>query len=323
MPNPGRAVAVHRQVRRQPVHRRVLPRLVQQLACRGRTCRTSTSRRRRSAAPIQQCRQQHSNEIDQYYDTAINVGGPIKQDKSGGSAPTASSRTPSASRTSTSTRRSTPSCGTRSARAPTRSTRITRSSATTSGDRRFSRTACRLRQLHATPHDRAPTNRQDSGSWVYKGEWNGTLSDKLYVEARYGDFGYYFPQITNGTEDYLLPRHRPARHLGSHTKNQIDRDRKQLTGGRDLLPRHRQGQPHVQGRRRAPQGAAVDWLPAGRGRQHRAHLQQRRRQPGDLRHPDGARRSAGSRTTTTDLTSRNAPRCGRRVRERHLGGRHG
>ena len=41
------------------------------------------------------------------------------------------------------------------------------------------------------------TNKQDSGSWVYKAEWNGTVSDKLYVEARYGDFGYYFPLITN------------------------------------------------------------------------------------------------------------------------------
>ena len=51
----------------------------------------------------------------------------------------------------------------------------------------------------------APTNRQDSGSWVYKAEWNGTITDKLYVEARYGDFGYYFPQITNGTEAVLLP----------------------------------------------------------------------------------------------------------------------
>ncbi|HUE85061.1 MAG TPA: hypothetical protein VMO26_03195 [Vicinamibacterales bacterium] len=41
---------------------------------------------------------------------------------------------------------------------------------------------------------------QDSGSWVYKGEWNGTISDKLYVEARYGDFGYYFPLIANSDE---------------------------------------------------------------------------------------------------------------------------
>ena len=41
---------------------------------------------------------------------------------------------------------------------------------------------------------------QISGSWVYKGEWIGTLSDKLYVEARYGDFGYYFPLIANSDD---------------------------------------------------------------------------------------------------------------------------
>src|SRR6478735_7804060 len=29
-----------------------------------------------------------------------------------------------------------------------------------------------------TPND---TNRQDSGSWVYKGEWNSTISDKVYL----------------------------------------------------------------------------------------------------------------------------------------------
>ena len=50
---------------------------------------------------------------------------------------------------------------------------------------------------------------QDSGSWVYKGEWNGTISDKLYLEARYGDFGYYFPLITNSPRQLLLARHRP------------------------------------------------------------------------------------------------------------------
>ncbi|MEZ5293134.1 MAG: carboxypeptidase regulatory-like domain-containing protein [Vicinamibacterales bacterium] len=75
-----------------------------------------------------------------------------------------------------------------------------------------------------------PTNKQDSGSWVYKGEWNGTISQKLYVEARYGDFGYYFPQITNGTEDYFFRDAGRLEITGSHQKNQNDRDRKQLTG---------------------------------------------------------------------------------------------
>ena len=38
---------------------------------------------------------------------------------------------------------------------------------------------------------------QISGSWIYKGEWNGTISNKMYVEARYGVFGYYFPLHAN------------------------------------------------------------------------------------------------------------------------------
>ena len=76
----------------------------------------------------------------------------------------------------------------------------------------------------------SPTNRQDSGSWVYKAEWNATLSDKLYIEARYGDFGYYFPQITNGTEPYFFRDNGRLEILGSHMKNQNDRDRKQWTG---------------------------------------------------------------------------------------------
>ena len=68
---------------------------------------------------------------------------------------------------------------------------------------------------------------QDSGSWVYKAEWNGTVSDKLYLEARYGDFGYYFPHITNGTEPYFFRDSGTLEITGSHQKNQNDRDRKQ------------------------------------------------------------------------------------------------
>jgi hypothetical protein len=74
-----------------------------------------------------------------------------------------------------------------------------------------------------------PTGK-DSGSWVYKAEWNGTVSENLYVEARYGDFGYYFPQITNGTDPYFWRDSGTLQILGSHQKNQNDRDRKQLTG---------------------------------------------------------------------------------------------
>ena len=75
-----------------------------------------------------------------------------------------------------------------------------------------------------------PTTRQESPSWVWKGEWNGTLSDKLYLEARYGDFGYYDPRsrtatrTTSGATAALLIL------TGAHAESQNDRDRKQLTG---------------------------------------------------------------------------------------------
>ena len=75
-----------------------------------------------------------------------------------------------------------------------------------------------------------PTYKQDSGSWVWKGEWNGTLSDKLYVEARYGDFGYYFPTLANSDEDYFFRDSGTLEIDGAHRKWQLDRDRKQLTG---------------------------------------------------------------------------------------------
>ena len=71
------------------------------------------------------------------------------------------------------------------------------------------------------------TFKQDSGSWVYKGEWNGTISDKLYLEARYGDFGYYFPLITNSSDNFFWQDTGRAVSEGAHQIWQLDRDRKQ------------------------------------------------------------------------------------------------
>ena len=76
----------------------------------------------------------------------------------------------------------------------------------------------------------APTVRQASPSWVWKGEWNGTLSDKVYLEARYGDFGYYDPRIANSTEGYFFRDTGLLTLTGENTRSQTDRDRKQLTG---------------------------------------------------------------------------------------------
>ncbi len=74
-----------------------------------------------------------------------------------------------------------------------------------------------------------PTFKQDSGSWVWKGEWNGTVSDKLYVEARVGSFGYYFPTIANSEDDYFWRDSGTLEIEGAHRKWQTDRERNQYT----------------------------------------------------------------------------------------------
>jgi hypothetical protein len=71
------------------------------------------------------------------------------------------------------------------------------------------------------------TFKQDSGSWVYKGEWNSTISDKLYLEARYGDFGYYFPLLTNSPDNFFWHDSGTGVSEGAHQVQQLDRDRKQ------------------------------------------------------------------------------------------------
>jgi hypothetical protein len=65
---------------------------------------------------------------------------------------------------------------------------------------------------------------------VYKGEWNGTISDRLYIEARYGDFGYYFPLVANSSDQFWWRDTGRGEVVGAHQIWQIDRDRKQYTG---------------------------------------------------------------------------------------------
>ncbi len=73
------------------------------------------------------------------------------------------------------------------------------------------------------------TNKQDSGSWVYKAEWNSTISDKLYFETRYGEFGYYFPLSANGSAGYFWRDSGQEVLDGTHQQWQLDRQRKQIT----------------------------------------------------------------------------------------------
>ena len=163
------------------------------------------------------------------------------------------------------------------------------------------------------------TNRQDSGSWVYKGEWNGTLSDKLYVEARYGDFGYYFPLIANGDEQYFwrdtgaADARRARSSAGSSIATASSGPARRPTSS--TPPR---GSHTLKFGGEMLQGAGLGRLRAAVRRQHRSPVRQRRLEHGgvhaadghaggqprsdnDERQPDvavGARTSARSSSTT-------------------------
>jgi hypothetical protein len=67
---------------------------------------------------------------------------------------------------------------------------------------------------------------QDSPSWVYKGEWNGTLTQNMFAEFRAGQFGYNFGLDSNTG----------ATRYESISTNQV------LGGGRDWELRRRRNQ---------------------------------------------------------------------------------
>jgi hypothetical protein len=72
---------------------------------------------------------------------------------------------------------------------------------------------------------------QKSGSWIYKGEWNGTLNSQTFVEARYGVFGYYFPLLANSnTTQHEQFDNFNTLLTGADQKEQTDRQRRQATG---------------------------------------------------------------------------------------------
>src|SRR4051812_33549121 len=79
--------------------------------------------------------------------------------------------------------------------------------------------------------DLGTTLHQLSGSWIYKGEWNGTLNKNLYAEARYSVFGYYFPLITNtDTQLHEIVNTQLSQYFNGDQKEQTDRQRRQATG---------------------------------------------------------------------------------------------
>jgi hypothetical protein len=173
----------------------------------------------------------HSNEIDKYYDYALNVGGPILQDKLWWFGTYRKQKNaiaqPSFAFDKT--------FDTQLWNAVGKLTYQINQNNKVIGYYQWGNKKQPNRLLGCTNcnsytyTDPGQTNLQSSSSWVYKGEWNGTVSDKLYVEARYGDFGYYFPLLTNGSDNFLFRDTGLLSVQGSERRWQLDRDRKQLT----------------------------------------------------------------------------------------------
>jgi hypothetical protein len=169
----------------------------------------------------------HSNEIDRYYDTAINVGGPIKRDKIWwfGTYRTQFNAVAQPNFLFDST------FNTKLWNPVAKVTYQANQNNKLIGYYQWGQKIQPNRLPFGTAIYRSPdsTFRQDSGSWVWKGEWNGTISDKLYVEARVGSFGYYFPTIANSDEDYFWRDSGTLEIAGAHRRWQTDRERNQYT----------------------------------------------------------------------------------------------
>jgi hypothetical protein len=171
----------------------------------------------------------HSNEIQKYYDTAINVGGPIKKDKlwwhftyrdqkNSVSQPNFTFNKP---------------FDTRLWNPVTKFTYQVNQNNKLIGYYQWGQKSQPNRLLGCcnsyTYTDPGQTVAQSSGSWVYKAEWNGTLSDKLYLEARFGDFGYYFPLLANGDESFFWRDTGALTVEGAERRWELDRNRYQTT----------------------------------------------------------------------------------------------
>ena len=133
------------------------------------------------------------------------------------------------------------------------------------------------------------TLKQCSGSWIYKGEWNGTVNKNMYVEARYGVFGYYFPLTANSdTHGVRELRQRVSDDLTGARPERADRSA--------ASPAHRIGHllqgwlgrlAQLQGRRRDAARDRLVRLHAGGVRQRARELQQRHAADRDPLRADG------------------------------------
>jgi hypothetical protein len=168
----------------------------------------------------------HSNEIDRYYDGAINVGGPIKKDKIWWFGTYRTQFNAVAEPRFNFNQTFDTKLWNPVAKVTYQANQKHKLIAYYQWGQKVQPNRILQTAVYDTP---GPTSRQDSGSWVWKGEWNGTLSDKLYVEGRVGSFGYYFPLLPNSDEQYFWRDTGTLQILGADRNWQTDRERNQYT----------------------------------------------------------------------------------------------
>jgi hypothetical protein len=169
-----------------------------------------------------------SNELLKYYDTNINVGGPVKQDKLWWFFTYKDQK----NQVLHPNWQFDKSFDTRLWNPVTKWTYQLSSKNKLVGYYQWGQKAQPNRERFGTYTYPTPgeTYKQDSGSWVYKAEWNGTISNRLYVEGRYGVFGYYFPLLANQDTGYYWRDSGAQTLLGTERRWQNDRERNQFTG---------------------------------------------------------------------------------------------
>ena len=84
---------------------------------------------------------------------------------------------------------------------------------------------------------------QNSPSWVYKGEWNGTIGQNMFAEFRAGQFGYNFGLDSN-TEATRYESLSTNQILGGGRHWELDRRRNQYTGAFNLFKDNFAGGSH-------------------------------------------------------------------------------
>ena len=171
--------------------------------------------------------QPHSNEVEGYYDTNVNIGGPIKRDKLWWHFAYRDQK----NRVRLPNYLFPETHNTRLWNPTTKWTYQLNPNHKLIGYYQYGHKVQPRRPPSSDFYnDPGPTYEHQSGTWVYKAEWNASLGNNLYVEARYGNFGSFIIFTPNTDADYFW-RDSALRILeGAQQHWERPLDRKQFNG---------------------------------------------------------------------------------------------